>query len=665
MNARSDQEHSPPVRKRNRPPITVPNQRSPRDTEPTQVEADATRPTDAGASGAVKRAPLPEHDADTPADRAAEWVEVTDSERPPPGQRSESIEAKRTPSQLPSQPILLVAGLGLLGTLLYVIALSPLQLGQLGFLAVAPWAWLVVDGRRVRGTGYVALYLCGLALWSSLYTAEIGAEIKNFASAFPLIAYLAIYLPAFVAIGRIGRRKLFIASYLWLPVVWCALEWLRSNLFGGFGLGLLGHAAVDSRRVLQITDLAGSYGLGMLMVASGSSVAELVWLTIRLRRLERAMPKAAEPPADSAAFTNTGRVGVIGLQRDRFVRGDRKSRARESLEAAMRRNRDHTRDYHVTLAAFSVLVVAGVILFSHWYGADRVAETRAWKLFESNLYELAPIAGPRVAEQLKTAAGPPGGDGLIVAATDQQLALPSSVKRQNVLLIERSQERVGDRAPGDWTACIRLRNGEQQEIKLGDGGAGNPWWASLWRQPPLRPRAFRPDPDEMPIRLMPALIRSASVEPAVNDALRAFHEQGRLIDAVVLTMEPDRWDASSWPRLASRSVMAAAVANRCPVVAMVPSGFVSVATGDGKLWWTHDARYPQFWPSADDEAATGKRTDESLRVISMIDPRSSLYVRIGDTPAIASALICLLVTMAYAVDKYRLQRVRRGQPAVA
>jgi apolipoprotein N-acyltransferase len=66
------------------------------------------------------------------------------------------------------------------------------------------------------------------------------------------------------------------------PVVWCGLEWFRKNWFlGGFALGSLEHTQFENTTIIQVADICGEYGVGMLIVFVGTSIGRLLPLPRR------------------------------------------------------------------------------------------------------------------------------------------------------------------------------------------------------------------------------------------------------------------------------------------------------------------------------------------------------------------------------------------------
>ena len=560
---------------------------------------------------------------------------ATSEEQPPKAPKAPSI-APRPVGDLPFQPLALTASCAFGGALLMAICLMPLGLGQTAFVAVAPWAWLTLDARRMTRWAYPMLYFAGVAQWLCLSVVEItlgnGALISNL----PVIAYLALYVPAFVLLGRAAREWTRLPAYLLLPVIWCGLELIRCHLFGGFSLAMLAHAAADTRRILQLTDLAGSYGLGMLMVASGASVAELLWITRRIKRLEQHLPHP-ERSADQLQREASvgGRFSVPG-----FGERAKKRDTESSMQAAMRRNRDRARELHLIMVTVAVAVIVGVLVFANFYGRERVVETNTWKLFESNLYSVEVLGGPGAAELFSDHAGRPQ-QSLLITSLSQELpqdGLDAAAGKRPVLAIFQA-------ANGDWKVTMR-HAGQWNEKPLGKVSGAN----AFWSQRPVG-QAYSRSAD-VPLTIMAAVDSNATIEDSVNRAIRNLPHRGRGLDMMFLSIDPSYLDGSRWPRLMTRSVMAAAVANRCPVIAVVPDRWVAVATGEGKLWWSSAMAQQGSSSDSGDPMTDGKHTDAPIRVHAMIDPRAPAFAKLGATPAYLCMLLTILVPVGYGLKHW-------------
>lgn len=97
-----------------------------------------------------------------------------------------------------------------------------------------------------------------------------------------LALFPAVFSMALSAIGRTPFRCLLI-----VPLLWVALEHIRSFVFTGFPWALLGHALYLRHHMIQIADLFGAYGVSFLIVLSNSAIF-LVVTHIRQKRWHNA-----------------------------------------------------------------------------------------------------------------------------------------------------------------------------------------------------------------------------------------------------------------------------------------------------------------------------------------------------------------------------------------
>ena len=88
-----------------------------------------------------------------------------------------------------------------------------------------------------------------------------------------LSGYLAIYLPIFVMQTRALNRALKLPVWFAAALSWLACEALRNVVMGGFSFAGLSHALYDSPSLIQIAELFGEYGVGVMIVALGALFA--------------------------------------------------------------------------------------------------------------------------------------------------------------------------------------------------------------------------------------------------------------------------------------------------------------------------------------------------------------------------------------------------------
>ena len=80
-----------------------------------------------------------------------------------------------------------------------------------------------------------------------------------------LVVWLAMFYALSTSIARWGELIGIKAAFT-LPVAWVAFDFIRSFLFSGFAWAMLGHSQFRTLPLVQIADLAGVYGITLLIV---------------------------------------------------------------------------------------------------------------------------------------------------------------------------------------------------------------------------------------------------------------------------------------------------------------------------------------------------------------------------------------------------------------
>ncbi|MGB9081457.1 MAG: apolipoprotein N-acyltransferase, partial [Desulfuromonadaceae bacterium] len=80
-----------------------------------------------------------------------------------------------------------------------------------------------------------------------------------------LVLWLAMFYGLSTSISRLGELVGIKAAFT-LPVAWVAFDFIRSFLFSGFAWAMLGHSQFRTLPLIQIADLAGVYGITLLIV---------------------------------------------------------------------------------------------------------------------------------------------------------------------------------------------------------------------------------------------------------------------------------------------------------------------------------------------------------------------------------------------------------------
>jgi apolipoprotein N-acyltransferase len=94
-------------------------------------------------------------------------------------------------------------------------------------------------------------------------------------------AFLALFMAAFsAALILLGKKPAWCLPTI--PLLWVALEYIRSYIFSGFPWELLGYSQYNRLQLIQIADILGVYGLSALIAGvNGAIFMALLYFTRR------------------------------------------------------------------------------------------------------------------------------------------------------------------------------------------------------------------------------------------------------------------------------------------------------------------------------------------------------------------------------------------------
>ena len=195
-----------------------------------------------------------------------------------------------------------------LSGLLLWTAFFPLNLGPVGFVALAPWLTLV-RAPAGRWRRYLAAYLGGFVFFA--------LALKWLPVAHPMMyfswAFLALMGPCYWALGlwlirRLDRLRVPLAVSV--PAVWVALEYTRAHFptgfpfmahvgmyqligFGWYFLGYTQHAFLP---LIQVADLGGVYAVSAVVAAVNGVAADWLMRSATVRGWLRWGDETQTPP---------------------------------------------------------------------------------------------------------------------------------------------------------------------------------------------------------------------------------------------------------------------------------------------------------------------------------------------------------------------------------
>ncbi|KIH75873.1 hypothetical protein GFER_14180 [Geoalkalibacter ferrihydriticus DSM 17813] len=212
-----------------------------------------------------------------------------------------------------------------LSGLLLALAFPRPDLAELAWVALVPLL-LVMEKRPFR-SGFTAgvAFFATVLYWLNIVMTTYGGlhPVLSMVAYLLLVLYLALFFGAATWAASRLHEKLGYPLVLTMPVLWVALEFLRSFLFTGFPWASLGYALQSRLVLIQSADLFGVYGLSFLLILSNVVLAE----GIRWLRRSRGVPGVA---ALVFALLFGGNI-VYGLWRLDPAQDERERRMQVSL----------------------------------------------------------------------------------------------------------------------------------------------------------------------------------------------------------------------------------------------------------------------------------------------------------------------------------------------
>ena len=141
------------------------------------------------------------------------------------------------------------------------MAFPPVDRGYLAWFALVPMLFLISSRRSSRSI-YVSAWIGGflfglLSLFWISQTSGPGMVL--------MALFLSVSWPLFLLVCRLGTMRLRLPSLLIAPIVWLAFEYARSLLLSGFPWYYLAHTQYRYLPMIQVSDLAGAWGLSFVI----------------------------------------------------------------------------------------------------------------------------------------------------------------------------------------------------------------------------------------------------------------------------------------------------------------------------------------------------------------------------------------------------------------
>ena len=162
--------------------------------------------------------------------------------------------------------------LSLFSGMLLILSFPSFDLEFLAWFALIP-LFCAIEGKGLRLsfklgflTGIVTFL--GILYWIIVAVHTYG-NIPLIPSGFILlilVAYLSLYIGIFACLTRFIQIRSGLQTILFTPLLWVALEYLRSLLLTGFPWASLGYSQYLNLPLIQISDITGVYGPSFVIV---------------------------------------------------------------------------------------------------------------------------------------------------------------------------------------------------------------------------------------------------------------------------------------------------------------------------------------------------------------------------------------------------------------
>lgn len=224
---------------------------------------------------------------------------------------------------------------------LLTAAYFPIDQGWVAFFALVPSLVLVRADLRPR-TRYGITWLAALAFFILALRWMRVAHDQMFYSWLALSLFCSLFAPVAMWLIRLLDRHGWPFTFS-VPVVWTAIEFVRTHLFGGFPWYLLGHSQHAFLPMVQIADLAGVPGVTFLVASANGVIAE--WLFSRPRVTEYAqIPSRPTRWAPQVVLVASLLAGTLGygfwrLNQNPFTEGPVVALLQPDLDQGVRNDR--------------------------------------------------------------------------------------------------------------------------------------------------------------------------------------------------------------------------------------------------------------------------------------------------------------------------------------
>jgi apolipoprotein N-acyltransferase len=214
--------------------------------------------------------------------------------------------------------------LSLFSGILLILSFPHFDLGLLAWFAFVP-LFYAIEGKGLYHSFLLGFFTGILSFLGILYWIIVAVHtygnVPLILSGFILlllVLYLSLFIGAFACLTRFIQIRSGFQTLLFTPVLWAALEYLRSFFLTGFPWANLGYSQYLNLPVIQIADITGPYGLSSVILLVNATVFGVLheWSTLRLSVLKAGASSGLTLSGNSSPpLQKTGSVPSNGSKR--------------------------------------------------------------------------------------------------------------------------------------------------------------------------------------------------------------------------------------------------------------------------------------------------------------------------------------------------------------
>src|SRR4030042_1538898 len=162
--------------------------------------------------------------------------------------------------------------LSLLSGILLVLSFPQFDLELLAWFALVP-LFYAIEGKGLYPSFMLGLFTGVISFLGILYWIIVAVHTYGNVPLIPsgfilllLVVYLSLYIGAFTYLTRLIQMRSGLQTLLFAPLLWVALEYLRSFLLTGFPWANLGYSQYLNLPMIQMADMTGPYGVSFIIL---------------------------------------------------------------------------------------------------------------------------------------------------------------------------------------------------------------------------------------------------------------------------------------------------------------------------------------------------------------------------------------------------------------